>query len=335
MKYPILLSLVLFAWGCGGDATTPTTNPSDSTTVLTVAPRCFQLETEGMDEYWALQIQDGKVKGTGNRVFHRVSERFEIKVDGSVDAAGQIKVNLTVTKVQDNNFAETHYETWFIQGQTLKVINRNLAEFKGDFVGNEINCVGSEKKDSSLFDQLDGYYNGYAIAKRNGNYAIVNDKKEVTTEMAPDYILMGIVSDESVVFLDKKINKQGVIDVNGTILIEPKYDKIRPFNEGLAAFVSDEGFWGFLDKKGTVVVKPQFNQMAITDDLPNQHPFNEGLAAVGRDGKWGYINTKGKMVIPMKFGHGNPFKNGEAQVYSETGKWIWIDKTGKCIRDCE
>ena len=58
----------------------------------------------------------------------------------------------------------------------------------------------------------------------------------------------------------------------------------KNFHEGLAA-VSENGKWGFIDKKGKVVIDFQFDEVG---------DFSEGLARVrNKDDKWGYIDKKG------------------------------------------
>ena len=195
LRYDILLaSLAVIFVSCGGDAPNDPANPS--TLEMTVPAQCFQLEVDGMDEYWSVQIQDNKLKATGNRVFHVSGSRFIIKVTGDVLPDGQSKVTLTASSEDDTNFAATSYEIWRIDDQKIYISDRVLKDeisqkvFSGSFDGNKINCAGTEQPDTTLFDQLDGFYNGYAIAKRKGQYYVVNDKKEVTAVIHPKYLVM-------------------------------------------------------------------------------------------------------------------------------------------------
>jgi len=43
--------------------------------------------------------------------------------------------------------------------------------------------------------------------------------------------------------------------------------------------------WGFIDKKGKIVINPQFEEAK---------PFSEDLTSVKIGGKWGYIDKKGQ-----------------------------------------
>lgn len=70
--------------------------------------------------------------------------------------------------------------------------------------------------------------------------------------------------------------------------------------------------WGFIDRTGKFVVKPQFFEA---------RKFTENLAAVRPATKWGFINSAGKYVIKPAFDEVNTFMEGMA--YVRTG-----DKTG-------
>lgn len=148
-------------------------------------------------------------------------------------------------------------------------------------------------------------------------------------------------------------SKYGFIDESGKYVVNPTYDEVYPFSEGLAAVCSGDCAydaasprkWGFVDKTGKVAVPLQFGAARA---------FNEGLAAVcvgsctsyvkGRyrpeysperfEGKWGYIDAKGAFVINPQFDEAYYFENGIAQVTIGKGadaKSAYIDKTGKFV----
>ena len=55
--------------------------------------------------------------------------------------------------------------------------------------------------------------------------------------------------------------------------------------------------------------------------------FNEGFAAVQKDGKWGYINTKGEQIVECKFDDAMGFNEGFAAVQKD-GKRGYINTKG-------
>jgi len=62
--------------------------------------------------------------------------------------------------------------------------------------------------------------------------------------------------------------------------------------------------------------------------------FNEGFAAVQKDGKWGYINTKCEQIVECKFDCFGDFHEGFARVKKD-GKWGYINTKGEQIVECQ
>ncbi|URZ17712.1 WG repeat-containing protein [Clostridium felsineum] len=113
------------------------------------------------------------------------------------------------------------------------------------------------------------------------------------------------------------------------ILIEPKYDYIGSFYEGVARInINDD--WGFINLNGDMVIEPNFTMVK---------DFHEGLAAfsIKKFGvkKWGYVNLSGKIVIEAKYSEAGDFYNGIASVklqgFFMSKKNIYISKTGKVV----
>lgn len=93
--------------------------------------------------------------------------------------------------------------------------------------------------------------------------------------------------------------------------------------------------WGFIDKSGHTVIKPQFDDV-MRDQYGGCRPyshkifrnFSEGLCAVRLGNKWGYIEKTGKYVVPAKYDNAGTFSEGLACVRLGT-TYGYIDKTGK------
>jgi hypothetical protein len=161
----------------------------------------------------------------------------------------------------------------------------------------------------------------------------------------------------------------GLKNEKGEWVIQPKYNDIAPFSEGLArirlndkwafidrtgkevlTFERKDGFWGvmpfsegraaitlknlrkgFIDKTGKIVIP------AIYSDARS---FQEGLAAVALNHRdYGFIDKDGKVVIPLNYAHAWPFSEGLAGVQEKGmkdagafgGKWGFMDKSGKFV----
>ena len=97
-------------------------------------------------------------------------------------------------------------------------------------------------------------------------------------------------------------NKYGYIDTKGKFIINPKYNDASDFSEGLAqVLVGDK--YGYIDKKGEFAIYPQYEEVLS---------FSEGLAAVEINGKWGFINKSGDYEINPKFDLAESFSEGLA-----------------------
>ncbi|NLF26361.1 MAG: WG repeat-containing protein [Clostridiales bacterium] len=72
--------------------------------------------------------------------------------------------------------------------------------------------------------------------------------------------------------------------------IDPAWEMAWMFCEGLAS-VKSEGKWGFIDRRGNVVIGPRW-------EIVSQ--FENGIAPVRKGGVEGYINTSGEPVCGVK-----------------------------------
>ncbi|EFH1288115.1 WG repeat-containing protein [Campylobacter coli] len=110
------------------------------------------------------------------------------------------------------------------------------------------------------------------------------------------------------------------LDKNGEFAIEPKFDYVWSFWEGLAG-VKLNGKWGFIDKSGKIVIESKFDYV---------WSFWEGLAGVKLNGKWGFIDKNGEFAIKPNFDDAWYFREGLAKV-GLNGKYGLIDKSGKIV----
>jgi hypothetical protein len=105
-----------------------------------------------------------------------------------------------------------------------------------------------------------------------------------------------------------------------------QFEDAEPFSEGLAR-VRRGGKFGFINKTGAMVTRPQFF---------GAQDFSEGFAVVMDENyKYSFIDTKGNRAVASDFDGASSFVMGLAHVrvgrdyYS--AKWSYIDKTGKAI----
>ncbi len=77
------------------------------------------------------------------------------------------------------------------------------------------------------------------------------------------------------------------IDKTGKFVIEPKYDDITTFAEGLA-IVDLQGKSGYINRQGEIVIPIVYEQASV---------FRDGVALVSLDGQsFYYIDNQGKKI---------------------------------------
>lgn len=92
-----------------------------------------------------------------------------------------------------------------------------------------------------------------------------------------------------------------------------------------------------------LLIIPVFVFTQITEELDFIAPFNEGLAAVEKDGSWGFVNDKGNLVIAFRNDlvlteiNGNTypvFKNNRciiSEIKDGISYYGYIDMSGKTV----
>ena len=124
--------------------------------------------------------------------------------------------------------------------------------------------------------------------------------------------------------------KWGFIDKTGNEIIPLTYNRVEPFNEGLAA-AQKNGKWGFIDKTGKEIIPFIYDSEKI-DSLEYNliRGFKDGLSAMMKGNKWGFIDKENNKIIPFIYDEAKGFSEGFA-VVKKDGNWGIIDKTGNEI----
>lgn len=160
--------------------------------------------------------------------------------------------------------------------------------------------------------------------------------------------------------------KQGFMNKQGQVVIEPTFSKVNYFNDGVA-LVGDQGDWGYIARNGNTIIEPQFrwatdfqeglaqvlimteengkNIMKTTfidqkgnEAMSEQFDFNsmseslfkDGITFIAKGSKWGFINKKGEFIIKPIYEAARNFSDELAPV-KKAGKWGFINKEGKFI----
>jgi WG containing repeat len=136
------------------------------------------------------------------------------------------------------------------------------------------------------------FHEGLAIAGAGGPVAL-QPQDAYGSIAAPDRMRTDDQRDASGAF--------GFIDRSGREVVPPRYAKVMPFAEGMAAVELGDK-WGFIDRAGREVIAPAYAEV---------QPFKDGLALFSPDGKsWGVLRASGQVALEAKYRIAEPPRRG-------------------------
>ncbi|MDQ7779848.1 MAG: WG repeat-containing protein, partial [Planctomycetota bacterium] len=117
----------------------------------------------------------------------------------------------------------------------------------------------------------------------------------------------------------------GIVDNSSRIIVEPRYDVVEKFIDGVAQFRLGRK-WGFMNEHGRVV-EPKFDEHLL---------FSQGRALIRSGDKFGYLDLDGNMAIPAQFDSAGRFSNGLAKIgmfKKDSFDWLFgfIDRRGRVV----
>lgn len=209
---------------------------------------------------------------------------------------------------------------------------------------------GEEKSDYPLYGWSFGSFNGeYLIISHDGKYGVINRNGDIVVNLK--YELLEQLDNPNY-FRFSMNGKFGVVDATGRIIVPAKYDyigrmsedmivakqgraygsfdaegvlvvpfeflEIKEFVGGMARILGTNNLYGFVDKKGHILVQPNFDAVEY---------YSEGLAMMKLTNAVGYFDMKQWVVRPI-YDAGKSFSGGLAPVCLNN-KWGYIDKAGK------
>lgn len=118
-----------------------------------------------------------------------------------------------------------------------------------------------------------------------------------------------------------KKHKWGLISPKGEVKLYYDFDRIEPFENGLA-WVRKGKKWGQVNVKGEMVVPFQLESKGAPES------YFKGYAIVEQDGKKGMITQRGGIVMPFEFDDLNYPVDGYI-LFKQAGRWGVADDSGR------
>ena len=132
------------------------------------------------------------------------------------------------------------------------------------------------------FDSVQTFYKGFARVVKNNKKGLINSNGEIVLKIK--YKDIGYAEDSTIIvrknktdqFFDLKLNK----------FIKGNFTEAFEFSEGLAAVQNNQKKWGFINKKGTLIIP------FIYDEI--DYKFERDSILVEKNGKKIILNRKGE-----------------------------------------
>lgn len=175
----------------------------------------------------------------------------------------------------------------------------------------------------ACFDDLDSFRDGMATAKINGRYGCIDPNG--TYVIPPDYSA-SIFFAEGLACVQMDDGMFEYIDRFGNSAIDDNFEGAKNFSSGLAGVLID-GKWGFIDTTGTIVIEPRFEK--VLGDFNEGIAivmFGTDTYAIDTNGKiaWPIASGKTESWLPS-------FKEGLALQWFKRKTYTYIDPNGKTV----
>ena len=169
------------------------------------------------------------------------------------------------------------------------------------------------------FESAYPFFDGLAKVVSDGKIGYISSKGKYV--ISPQYV-EGTDFSDGLAFVVTDNSYPICIDKKGNVVFKlNKVNAVEAFNEGLARFYSSDEKYGYVNTKGDIVIRAQFEECG---------PFSEGLAWVKSNDKYGYIDTKGNIIINYQFVDAEDFHEGLAAV-SNGKMWGFVNKKGEYV----
>ena len=116
-------------------------------------------------------------------------------------------------------------------------------------------------------------------------------------------------------------NRWGLINGEGKLVIQARYEAIGDFKLYGYAVMQREGKVGMLDRQGREVVAPQYEDLRVLDSL---------LVAVMDQGQWMVVNLQGRIILPKGYDRLLVWEGGYL-AYRQNQKWGVVNREGRSM----
>lgn len=171
------------------------------------------------------------------------------------------------------------------------------------------------------YDFAAPFSDGFAKVQQNGKYSYI-DK---TGKLLIPWQDHEIQTADGEYFTYRENGKSTVLDNQGNIVLQPHYENMLLFRDGVAAAMQSDGWYGLITITGEEILPFQYRELRY---------IGNGLYLALKDNKQGYINTQGQPVGRMIWepsAHGPVI--GNLLVAEGGGKLGFMNLQGKMVQE--
>ena len=176
----------------------------------------------------------------------------------------------------------------------------------------------------NILDDTGSYHNGLKSFEKNGLYGFVDQNNNVVIDPQYKYVQEFYNENRAIVSTDGK--KYGVINRRGTYVIKPLFDDITSLTLSSDLYrVQKNEEVGIIDSIGTIVVKN-----GVYDDIDYNGYY--GFVKVRKENKWGFVDIMGTEIVNPQYDEIElPLDSEGFAAVKINNKWGLIDLNGNVI----
>lgn len=198
-----------------------------------------------------------------NNKYGYINKENKIIIDIALDFTGDyyyenyglldLAMNYIVIKDTYGNYRNSHL---FIKANRIK---DNLILFIQDDKFGYMNIKGYITI-PPIYDYATSFINEKAIVRIDNKSLIIDTEGNILKSFFLPYSL-GDIRENLIRFYNSDTNKAGIMNINGEIISENKYDKIMPVDNDYMNVVLNNK-WGIIDKHGNEVISTDYNYIS-------------------------------------------------------------------------
>lgn len=255
---------------------------SQQTTTATAKPKEeYQKVTEY--EYFSM---DNAVKYINGEIYvSQAAAELGFNIDISYDSKSK---NVNIYTLDGLETAVAKIVTNAVIGENIEYTNKKLLKYGLVLIKNANGSYGIAN------------YNNY----QEGNYLVSCKYSNIKFCESSNTVIVTTADDEM-----QGILKLDLANNSAKVLIEPKYQAIKVFNDiGTQYVVKENDKYGIIDITGdveTTVLKTQYQKIGIDNNnyeyMESKYLINNKYIPVKLDNKWGIVNLEGKTIITPQY----------------------------------